>query len=487
MRIRVNRKPNRFYPDPTRTILRFMSYGDERNKGIIQKVLNMDQAESESVLQIVLSKFAVRHRNVTKTLEKHYKLVTPMLAQLKVKSKTISTHKKLLIGSYFTMEYSLESAAFFNPSVVEAPDQYGLVEGKKRIIISFRAIGEGHISSIVFRAGVIDSNGDFEFSPVGERIEEASFFKQHTYNTAHFAQKLKDMKVPKKLSNIVLKNLGETFIYSELTKVVEHALEINELTMERQVALKEIIWLADSHYDIHFSLDTDISERVIFPVSETEKNGIEDARFVKFVDDNGKVTYYGTYTAYDGHAILPKMIETHDFYNFKIRPMHGEGAQNKNLALFPRKIDGKYVMLSRIDGINNYVSFSENLTVWENPIKIQEPRYFWEFAQIGNCGSPMETEKGWLVITHGVGPLRTYCLGASLFDLKDPTKELGRLREPLLVPRQDEMEGYVPNVVYTCGAIICHDNVMIPYGMSDYASSIVSVPLGALLSKILEA
>ena len=205
------------------------------------------------------------------------------------------------------------------------------------------------------------------------------------------------------------------------------------------------------------------------------------------MDDNGKVTYYGTYTAYDGHAILPKMIETHDFYNFKIRPMHGEGAQNKNLALFPRKIDGKYVMLSRIDGINNYVSFSENLTVWENPIKIQEPRYFWEFAQIGNCGSPMETEKGWLVITHGVGPLRTYCLGASLFDLKDPTKELGRLREPLLVPRQDEMEGYVPNVVYTCGAIICHDNVMIPYGMSDYASSIVSVPLGALLSKILEA
>ncbi len=286
---------------------------------------------------------------------------------------------------------------------------------------------------------------------------------------------------------MVLKDLGDTFIYSELTKSVEHALKGNELTMEKQVALKEIKWLADSHYDIHFSLDTDISERVIFPVSETERNGVEDARFVKFMDDHGKVTYYGTYTAYDGHAILPKMIETHDFYNFKIRPMHGEGAQNKNLALFPRKIDGKYVMLSRIDGINNYVSFSENLTVWENPIKIQEPHYFWEFSQVGNCGSPMETEKGWLVITHGVGPLRTYCLGASLFDLKDPTKELGRLREPLLVPSQDEMEGYVPNVVYTCGAIICHDNVIIPYGMSDYASSIVSVPLGTLLSKIMEA
>ncbi len=463
-----------------------MSYGNEKDKGIIQKVLTMDQEESESVLQFVLSKFAVRHRNVTKTLEKHYQLVKPFLAELKTKPKTISTHKKLLIGSFFTMEYSLESAAFFNPSVVEAPNQHGLVEGKKRIIISFRAIGEGHISSIVFRTGVIDSNGDFEFSPVGGRIDEASFVKQHTYDTAPFARKLKDMKVSKKLSNMVLKDLGETFIYLELRKAVEQALAQNTLTMEKQVELKEIMWLADSHYDIHFSLDTDISERVIFPVSEMEKNGVEDARFVKFVDDHGKVTYYGTYTAYDGHAILPKMIETHDFYSFKIRPMHGEGSQNKNLALFPRKINGNYVMLSRIDGINNYISFSDSLTIWENPIKIQEPLYPWEFVQVGNCGSPMETEKGWLVITHGVGPLRTYSLGASLFDLNDPTKELGRLREPLLVPSQDEMEGYVPNVVYTCGAIICDDNVIIPYGMSDYASSIVTIPLDSLLSKIME-
>ena len=486
MRIKVHRKPNRFYPDSGRTILRFMSYGDDKNKGIIEKVLALDQAESESILQMVLTRYAVKHRNVTKTLKKHYRLVAPLIAELDVNLKSISKHKMLLIGSYFTMEYSLESAAFFNPSIIEAPNQLGLEEGEKRIIISFRAIGEGHISSIVFRMGVLRANGEFEFSPVGERIDEAIFLKQHIYNTEHFARKLEDMKVSKDLSNMVLGNLGETFVYSELRKAVTHALARNELTMEKQVALKEIKWLADSHYDIQFSLDTDISERVIFPVSETEKNGIEDARFVRFVGDTGKVTYFGTYTAYDGHAILPKMIETSDFYKFKIRPMHGEAAQNKNLALFPRKINGKYVMLSRIDGINNYISFSESLTVWENPIKIQEPLYPWEFVQIGNCGSPMETEKGWLIITHGVGPLRTYCLGASLFDLNDPTKELGRLRQPLLVPSEDEKEGYVPNVVYTCGAIICNDDVIIPYGMSDYASSIVTVNLNLLLTKIME-
>jgi len=484
MRIRVQRKENRFYPDSARTILRFFSPGDKRVKEILKMVAEMSQNETEAFVNIVLGKFAIRHRNVTKTLQKHFERIKHLIPKLKLDSKKISAQKKLLIGSYFTMEYSVESAAFFNPSIVEAPDQYGLIEGKKRIILSFRAIGEGHISSIVFRTGLIDSECNFEFLPVGDRIQEASIIKHHTYDKKEFSGKLKEMNVSRDLSTLVLKNLGSEFHYPDLRKLVETISQQNQLTPKNQIHLKEIKWLADAHYEIHFSLDTDITERVIFPVSESERNGIEDARFVKFTD-NGTSTYFATYTAYDGHSIIPKLLVTKDFYNFKIRPIHGEGAQDKNLALFPKKINGKYAMLSRIDGINHYITFSDQLTIWENPIKIQSPKYPWEFVKIGNCGSPLETEEGWLVITHGVGPLRTYCLGASLFDINDPTKELGRLSEPLLIPKAEEMEGYVPNVVYSCGSIICHDQVVIPYGMSDYGSGIFTVPLDLLLKKIL--
>ncbi|MFY0655029.1 MAG: glycoside hydrolase family 130 protein [Cyclobacteriaceae bacterium] len=486
MRIKVERKSNRFYPDATRTILRTLHLSSERCARIIDQVLDMSEPEVDSYLNIVLHKFAIRHRNVTKTLQKHFEYVKQMLNVQGIKTGRYSHHQKLLIGAYFTMEYSMESAAFFNPSIVAAPDQFGLIEGQTRVIVSFRSIGEGHISSIVFRTGIIDSDSNFEFQPSGDRIEEASIVQHHNYNRNQFARKLREMKVSKEVSSKVLSDLGDEFVYHDLKQIVNQVEANNTLSMEQKYELQEVMWLADSHYDIHFSLDTDISERVIFPISESERNGIEDARFVKF-NENGKSVYYATYTAYDGHVIMPKLLETHDFYNFKVRPIHGEAAENKNLALFPRKIDGKYAMLSRIDGVNNYLSYSENLTIWENPVMIQQPKYPWEFVQIGNCGSPIETKKGWLVITHGVGPLRTYCLGASLFDLNDPSKELGRLEEPLLVPRADEMEGYVPNVVYSCGSIECHDTIVIPYGMSDYGSGIITVPKEQLLSKIMNA
>jgi predicted GH43/DUF377 family glycosyl hydrolase len=486
MRIKVTRKPNKFYPDSTRTILRFLYFDTSRTKQITQRVLQLTADQTLGYLNIVLKRFAIRHRNITKILTKHFDLVKHILADNKIDIKRLSAHQKLLIGAYFTMEYSMESAAFFNPSIVEAPDQFGLREGQKRVIISFRSIGEGHISSIVFRTGVLDSDGSFNFQPSGDRIEEASIILHHSYNKKQFSRKLSEMKVSDDIKLQVLNDLDDSFDYQNLKNTVQGIEERNTLNMEQKYELQEVMWLADSHYDIHFSLDTDISERVIFPISDNERNGIEDARFVKF-EENGKSVYYATYTAYDGHVIMPKLLETHDFYHFKVRPLHGEAAQNKNLALFPRKIDGKYVMFSRIDGINNYISFSENLSIWENPVKIQEPRYPWEFVQIGNCGSPIETKKGWLMITHGVGPMRTYCLGASLFDLNDPSKELGRLEEPLLVPRVDEMEGYVPNVVYSCGSILCHGNVVIPYGMSDYGSGIVTIPLDQLLNKIMKA
>ncbi|RYE20772.1 MAG: glycosidase, partial [Sphingobacteriales bacterium] len=228
------------------------------------------------------------------------------------------------------------------------------------------------------------------------------------------------------------------------------------------------------------------SDRVIFPISEYERKGIEDARFVKFIDEDGSHVYYATYTAYDGSLIMPKLLQTTDFYNFKIMPLYGAGAQNKNLALFPRKINGKYAMISRIDGCNNYIMYSDKINIWEEPTLLQEPRFTWEFVQIGNCGSPIETEHGWIMITHGVGPMRRYVLGASLLKLDDPSVEIGRLKEPLIIPNSDEREGYVPNVIYSCGSIVNNNKLIIPYGLSDYSTSFVEVDMDDLINRLKE-
>ncbi|MEQ9305225.1 MAG: glycosidase, partial [Marinoscillum sp.] len=242
--------------------------------------------------------------------------------------------------------------------------------------------------------------------------------------------------------------------------------------------------LADSFYDIEFARDSDISERVLFPISDSESKGIEDARFVRFTEDDGTEKFYATYTAFNGHTILPKLLLTEDFYTFRVMPLHGTGAQNKNLALFPKKIHGKYAMLARVDGVNNYLMYSNHRTVWNELKMIQEPKYPWEFTQIGNCGSPLLTKEGWLVISHGVGPMRRYCLGASLFDLDDPSKEIGRLREPLLTPLEDERDGYVPNVVYSCGALVHNNSLILPYAVSDYSSTYGVVCLEELLDEL---
>ncbi|TFH38886.1 MAG: glycosidase, partial [ANME-2 cluster archaeon] len=275
-----------------------------------------------------------------------------------------------------------------------------------------------------------------------------------------------------------------SFTYGELKRVVEETRKMPHLTENRILIINQMMWLAKSHYELEFSLDSAISERVIFPTSEAERNGIEDARFVKFIDDNGEVTYYATYTAYDGTTILPKLLETINFYHFKALPIHGELAKNKGMALFPRKIKGKYAMLCRIDGVNNYIAYSDNINIWREAKLIQKPKFPWDLVQIGNCGSPIETEEGWLVITHGVGPMREYVLGASLYELDNPEKEIGRLKTPLLAPDAEEREGYVPNVVYSCGSIIHNRNLIIPYGISDTASAYASVNLIELLNEL---
>lgn len=486
MKIIINRLPNKFYSNNKQVIIRFLHLGEERTNSLIKKVLEMDENAAEKTLMYTLREFSKRHRNLTQKFIKHYRKSLDIIGKKPPELEQLSMTKKLLIGSYFSMEYSISAAAFFNPSIVDSPDQTGLEEGSKRIIVSFRATGEGHISSIVFQTGVINYLGEMQFEKAGYHVDEAEVVKRHIYNKERFMVKLHEMEVDENVIKPVMDSVKDEFIYGELLKSVNEYLAHNSsLEEEKQRAIKQIIWLADSHYKLLFSRDTHISERVIYPTSYTERKGIEDARFVKFINDDGEVTYFATYSAYDGYTALQKLIVTKDFYTFEIKPLHGDGIQNKNLALFPRKIDGKYVMLSRIDGVNSFIAFSENLNVWPEPVKIQEPEFPWEFIQIGNCGSPIETEQGWLVITHGVGPMRQYALGATLLDLKDPTKEIGRLKEPLLVPNDEEREGYVPNVVYSCGSIIHNDKLIVPYGLSDTGSGFMSVCVRKLLDKIL--
>lgn len=481
----VNRKPMRFYSDPRRVIVRFFFPGPEtRVLSIIGKVRDMPEEAAKLTLNQSLRDFSARHRNISKIYRKHYERVREIMNGRAGDLDALSHSKQLLIGAYFTSEYSIESAAFFNPSMVEDPDQTGLMEGQKRVIISFRATGEGHISSIVFRGGILDRDNNLELIPTGRLIDEAETVKNFVYQKSEFMSKLSEMHADDEVVKHVMGKLRHEFDYNELYRAIDETkreLRPNEAQIK---ILQTISWLGDSHYEISFSLDTGISDRVIFPIAAAESNGIEDARFVKFTDDDGRVRYYATYTAYNGFSIMPKLIETRDFYNFKVMPIHGENAQNKGMALFPRKINGKFVMLARIDGVNNYIMFSDDINRWGEAILLQGPKFPWEFIQVGNCGSPIETEYGWLVITHGVGTMRKYVISAMLLDLDDPSKVIGCLSEPLISPNEEEREGYVPNVVYSCGSIINNDELVIPYAMSDTASTYCTVPLKELLTAL---
>jgi predicted GH43/DUF377 family glycosyl hydrolase len=444
----------------------------------------LDEKQVIDTLEHTLREFARRHRNISSIFFRHCEKIRGLIEGMQINYDQLSQERKMLIGSYCTMEYAIESAAIFNPSIVEDFDQSGLEKGEKRVIISFRATGEGHISSIVFRRGILDKNNNLQVMKIGNNIDIAEIVHKTLYNKERFLIKLAEMHTSDKYSTRFMQELPDEFEYAVLKSLVNRALSDPMMRQERRTALEEVMWLADSFYDLQFKHDSDITERVIFPISDSESRGIEDARFVRFVDDDKSDKVIATYTAYNGHVILPKLISTEDFYSFRVMPLYGIGAQNKNLALFPRKIKGKYAMLSRIDGVNNYLMYSERPTQWNDPFILQEPRYTWEFTQIGNCGSPLWTEEGWLVITHGVGAMRRYCIGASLFDLDDPSKEIGRLKEPLLSPLEDEREGYVPNVVYSCGSIIHNNSLILPYAVSDYSSTYGVVDMVELMEAL---
>ncbi|TDE27288.1 MULTISPECIES: glycoside hydrolase family 130 protein [Flavobacterium] len=484
MRVPVIRKNIIFTPDSKRVVARYFMNGDQRTQQMVSRIMILDEKQVIETLEHTLREFARRHRNISSIFFKHCEKIRGIIEGMQIDYDGLSQERKMLIGSYCTMEYAIESAAIFNPSIVEDFDQSDLEEGEKRVIISFRATGEGHISSIVFRRGILDKNNNLRVMKIGNNIDKAEIVHKTLYNKERFLMKLVEMHTSDKYSTRIMQDLPGEFEYAVLKSVVNKALSDPMIRQERRTALEEVMWLADSFYDLQFKHDSDITERVIFPISDSESRGIEDARFVRFVDDDKSDKVMATYTAYNGHVILPKLISTEDFYTFRVMPLYGIGAQNKNLALFPRKIKGKYAMLSRIDGVNNYLMYSERPTQWNDPVILQEPRYTWEFTQIGNCGSPLWTEEGWLVITHGVGAMRRYCIGASLFDLDDPSKEIGRLKEPLLSPQEDEREGYVPNVVYSCGSIIHNNSLILPYAVSDYSSTYGVVDLVELIEAL---
>jgi predicted GH43/DUF377 family glycosyl hydrolase len=475
---KIKRKKKKILGDSSRVIARLhLPNGAYRIPKIIKRIVDLPDETAENLLEQIMLDFSERHRDIKRVFGLHLNKVKEYFPS----DTEISETKRALIGAYFTMEYSIESAALFNPSIVPHPDQSRMEKGSMRFIMSLRATGEGHISSIVFRSGRLDRDNTILFEPISDYVETPDLRLDSVYDRHLFQLKLSEMDTHNEITAFILDHLPEFFTYNELCEKIGALASQPVFSEARQNETFEVMyWLANSNYEMSFRPDHRISERVIFPVSENESRGIEDARFVRFTDD-GEVTYYATYTAYNGFNILPQLIETKDFIKFNILTLNGKAVQNKGMALFPRKIHDQYVMLSRQDGENNHIMFSDNIHFWQESEIIQEPSLPWEFIQIGNCGSPLETDEGWIVLTHGVGPMRQYCIGAILLDLENPARIIARLEEPLLAPREEEREGYVPNVVYTCGAIIHNNELVIPYAMSDIMSGIATVGVSDLI------
>jgi predicted GH43/DUF377 family glycosyl hydrolase len=421
----LNRQALYLRPDPARVIVRPFKPATEprdlnptdktRANHIVDRVLALDPEAIASQLDDVLDNFQGRHRNLLETFEARADVMEQALAA----HGRFSRAQRQLIGAYFLNEYSFEASALFNPSIVPHPDQSDAPKGGLRFILSLRAIGEGHVSSLTFRAGTIAADGSLTVDP-----------------TARLAS---SPRISRRVSNP-----------------------------------------DGDQVDLTFNPEEELSERVIFPITESQSNGIEDARFVEFRDENRK-TYYATYTAYNGRAIRSELIETSDFMSFRLTPLKGAAARNKGMGLFPRRIDGKYAMIARQDNENLYLIYSNDLYTWDGGQAILKPEFPWEFVQIGNCGSPIELDEGWLLLTHGVGPIRKYSIGAALLDKNDPSKVLARSREPLLRPERSEREGYVPNVVYTCGAMRHNDEIILPYAVSDTFSNFATIKISALM------
>ena len=480
-KLTITRLPVRMAGDPRRVIARpFVPGGSSRILEIVARVRSLADAEVSSMLATLVTDYRVRHKDIRGIFRQNFASATAGT----VADGELSDERRLLLGAYFTSEYSLESVALFNPSMVAHPDQNGVPPGSVRFIMSLRACGEGHISSIEFRTGIVDAATNVTLDPTSRFALTARPEDDTLYDKSSYVLKLVEMKAHRPWADAVLELLDAEFSVSDLKYAIDKCRPQGTDTSFKELA-DNMMWLAHSNYQLEFSPDTRLSERVIFPVSENESRGIEDARFVRFVHPDGGVVYYATYTAYNGFRVLPQFIETTDFRHFKINTLNGRCVQNKGMALFPRKIGNDFVTASRLDGENIYLLKSDNIHFWNESKLVHGPKQPWEFVQVGNCGSPIETPHGWVLLTHGVGPMRQYWLGALLLDLEDPSKVIGELREPMLVPNADERDGYVPNVVYSCGAMLHGDRLVLPYAISDSYSSIATVSMTELLSSLM--
>jgi predicted GH43/DUF377 family glycosyl hydrolase len=483
MSIEVKRTATVLTPNQSRVLLRPFNPGDPQRIGrIIGRIMSLPEEQIEPLLSEVSAEFSQRHDEIRKLFLERFEVIRKLVST----DGEISEQRQLLIGSYFLAEYSLESAALFNPSIVPHPDQTGLPPGALRFILSLRATGEGHISSITFRTGILHADHRIEVLTAAGFLTEPRQVPNPLYEKPQFTTKLSELGLTNEFTARIISKLGDLFSLEELQRSLQSETEQSRLpdgtACDNQDAAKGIWMLARSNYEVQFQPKQSLSERILFPATPSQRNGVEDARFVCLVNDNGTQVYYATFTAFDGKVIMPQLIETSDFLYFRFITLNGPAAENKGMALFPRKINGFYAMLSRQDNENIYLMFSKSIYFWHERKVLLKPVFPWELVQLGNCGSPIETDAGWLVLSHGVGPMRKYCIGAFLLDRDDPAKVIGRLREPLLKPNENEREGYVPNVVYTCGALVHNGELIIPYGLADHATGFATVPLNDVLA-----
>ncbi|MBJ7338760.1 glycoside hydrolase family 130 protein [Mycolicibacterium sp.] len=477
----------RLEANPSRVISRLFVPGQEgfeqqdtRAGAVLARILALDEDDVQSALDDVVSRFDDRHRDLRGTFRAH----AGELADRLNPDRELSVSRSLLLGATFTSEYAIEGAALCNPSMVVHPDQSGIDSGSARFVMSVRGIGEGHLSSIGFRTGTVDAGGAVVVDDPGP-FATVGTTEPAVLGAAGFRSELERFRDAGEAADYVLDALGDCFTRDALDRRLArlHANVITRGNAEETIAVIRAV--ADRTYAIRFPDDVPLPERVLWPATGAEAAGMEDARFVRFVDDDGAVTFYATYTAYSGSKIGQQLLATADFQHFTSVPLVGRAAANKGLALFPRRINGRFYAMSRSDRESNAVAFSDELSVWADALPCQQPTEAWEVLQLGNCGAPIETDAGWLVLTHGVGPMRTYGIGAILLDLDDPTKVLGRLRQPLLSPTAGERDGYVPNVVYSCGALVHGDWLVLPYGISDGAIGIATVSVTRLVAALL--
>jgi predicted GH43/DUF377 family glycosyl hydrolase len=481
MSIHLKRTATILNPDQSRVLLRpFNPGGPERVARIIARIMALPEERVGPLLDEVSAEFCQRHQELHKVFLERFEQVRESLSP----DQDLTEKRRLLIGSYFLAEYSLESAALFNPSIVPHFDQTDLPTGALRFVLSLRATGEGHISSVTFRTGIVHPGLRIEVLPTTGFLTEPRQIPNPVYDKALFGRKLSELRLTTEFTRRVMHRLGESFALNELRASLqaEQFRLPDRMTREDQDASQGIWMLARSNYEVQFQACQQISERILFPATPSQRNGIEDARFVGFQNDDGTRVYYATFTAYDGRIVVPELVETSDFLLFRFRTLNGPAVENKGMALFPRKIGGLYAMLSRQDNENIDLMFSDNIHFWNDHRVLLKPAFPWELIQLGNCASPIETDAGWLVLSHGVGPMRQYCIGAFLLDRNDPSKVIGRLRQPLIKPNESEREGYVPNVVYTCGALLHNGEVIIPYGLADHATGFATVPLAEVLA-----